>query len=49
MLVLFGLGGNVGVLRTERGAVIVDTMTFRMQGETHPRAGRAAHRRARSR
>jgi len=31
--VLFGLGGNVGVLRTGRGSVIVDTMTFRMQGE----------------
>jgi glyoxylase-like metal-dependent hydrolase (beta-lactamase superfamily II) len=31
--VLFGLGSNVGVLRTERGAAIVDTMTFRMQGE----------------
>jgi len=31
--VLFGMGGNVGVLRTERGSVIVDTMTFRMQGE----------------
>jgi cyclase len=31
--VLFGLGGNVGVLRTDRGSVIVDTMTFRMQGE----------------
>lgn len=30
--VLFGLGGNVGVLATERGAVIVDTLTFRMQG-----------------
>jgi glyoxylase-like metal-dependent hydrolase (beta-lactamase superfamily II) len=30
--VLFGLGGNVGVLTTERGAVIVDTLTFRMQG-----------------
>jgi glyoxylase-like metal-dependent hydrolase (beta-lactamase superfamily II) len=30
---LFGLGGNVGVLRTERGSVIVDTMTFRLQGE----------------
>jgi glyoxylase-like metal-dependent hydrolase (beta-lactamase superfamily II) len=29
---LFGLGGNVGVLATDRGAVIVDTMTFRMQG-----------------
>lgn len=31
--VLFGLGGNVGVLRSDRGSVIVDTMTFRMQGE----------------
>jgi glyoxylase-like metal-dependent hydrolase (beta-lactamase superfamily II) len=31
--VLQGLGGNVGVLKTERGAVIVDTMTFRMQGD----------------
>jgi len=31
--VLFGMGGNVGVLRTERGSLIVDTMTFRMQGE----------------
>ena len=31
--VIFGLGGNVGVLRTDRGSVIVDTMTFRMQGE----------------
>lgn len=31
--VLFGFGSNVGVLGTERGAVIVDTMTFRMQGE----------------
>jgi len=27
-----GLGGNVGVLRTEQGAVIVDSMTFRTQG-----------------
>jgi glyoxylase-like metal-dependent hydrolase (beta-lactamase superfamily II) len=31
--VIFGLGGNVGVLRTARGCAIVDTMTFRMQGE----------------
>lgn len=31
--VLFGLGSNVGVLRTERGSAVVDTMTFRMQGE----------------
>jgi len=30
---LSGLGGNVGVLRSERGAAVVDTMTFRMQGE----------------
>jgi len=30
--VLTGLGGNVGVLRTDLGAVVVDTMTFRMQG-----------------
>ncbi|RIK96794.1 MAG: hypothetical protein DCC71_22150 [Proteobacteria bacterium] len=31
--VLTGLGSNVGVLRTARGAVVVDTMTTRMQGE----------------
>jgi glyoxylase-like metal-dependent hydrolase (beta-lactamase superfamily II) len=31
--VIFGLGGNVGVLRSARGAAIVDTMTFRMQGD----------------
>ena len=31
--VLFGAGGNVGILATEAGAVIVDTLTFRMQGE----------------
>jgi cyclase len=30
--VLYGMGGNVGVLRTDRGAVIVDTMSFRTQG-----------------
>ncbi len=30
--VLFGLGGNVGVLATQSGAVIVDSMTFRSQG-----------------
>lgn len=30
--VIFGLGGNVGVLATSRGAVIVDTMTFPIQG-----------------
>jgi cyclase len=28
-----GLGGNVGILATDSGAVVVDTMTFRMQGE----------------
>jgi len=27
------IGGNVGVLRTELGAVVVDTMTFRLQGQ----------------
>jgi glyoxylase-like metal-dependent hydrolase (beta-lactamase superfamily II) len=31
--VVFGLGGNVGVLRTGEGTVIVDTMTFPLQGE----------------
>ena len=31
--VIFGLGGNVGVLRTAEGAVVVDTMTFTVQGE----------------
>jgi len=30
---VFGLGGNVGVLRTGVGAVVVDSMTFRMQGK----------------
>jgi glyoxylase-like metal-dependent hydrolase (beta-lactamase superfamily II) len=28
-----GLGGNVGVLRTDAGAVIVDTMSFPIQGD----------------
>ena len=31
--VIFGLGGNVGVLKTNDGAVVVDTMTFPIQGE----------------
>ena len=31
--VLVGRGGNVGVLGTERGAVVVDTLGLRMQGE----------------
>jgi glyoxylase-like metal-dependent hydrolase (beta-lactamase superfamily II) len=31
--VISGWGGNVTVLRTGAGAVVVDTMTFRMQGE----------------
>ncbi len=30
---LSGLGGNVGVLRAGGGAVVVDSMTFRLQGE----------------
>ncbi|HVP27658.1 MAG TPA: MBL fold metallo-hydrolase [Myxococcota bacterium] len=30
---LEGLGGNVAVLRTRAGAVVVDTMSFRMQGQ----------------
>jgi glyoxylase-like metal-dependent hydrolase (beta-lactamase superfamily II) len=30
---LSGLGSNVGVLRSAEGAAVVDTMTFRMQGE----------------
>ena len=29
---LFGQGGNVGVLRTETGAIVVDTMRFPLQG-----------------
>jgi cyclase len=29
---IYGFGGNVGVLSTDRGAVVVDTMTFRAQG-----------------
>jgi glyoxylase-like metal-dependent hydrolase (beta-lactamase superfamily II) len=31
--VIRGVGGNVGVLRTDAGAVVVDTMSFRIQGE----------------
>jgi glyoxylase-like metal-dependent hydrolase (beta-lactamase superfamily II) len=30
--VIYGFGGNVGVLRTEHGVVIVDTLTFVPQG-----------------
>ncbi|MGH7898801.1 MAG: MBL fold metallo-hydrolase [Candidatus Binatia bacterium] len=30
--VIYGMGGNVGVLSTDRGALVVDTMTFRAQG-----------------
>ncbi len=33
LYLLKGMGGNVGVLRTADGTVIVDTMTFQMQGE----------------
>jgi len=29
---IYGLGGNVGVLSTDRGAVVVDTMSLRAQG-----------------
>jgi len=30
--VIYGFGGNVGVLSTDSGAVVVDTMSFRAQG-----------------
>jgi glyoxylase-like metal-dependent hydrolase (beta-lactamase superfamily II) len=30
--VIYGLGGNVAVLSTDSGALVVDTMTFRTQG-----------------
>lgn len=30
--VVYGLGSNVGILRTDAGSVIVDTMTFPIQG-----------------
>jgi len=30
--VIYGIGGNVAVLKTQRGAVIVDTMSFPIQG-----------------
>lgn len=30
--VIYGLGSNVGVLRTDRGTVVVDTMSFVLQG-----------------
>ncbi len=29
---IMGMGSNVGVLRTERGSLLVDTMAFRLQG-----------------
>ncbi len=32
LYLLKGMGGNVGVLRTSEGTVIVDSMTFEMQG-----------------
>ena len=31
--VLYGLGGNVGVLKSDAGTVVVDTMTFEIQGQ----------------
>lgn len=33
LYVLFGMGGNVAVLDTQEGTVIVDTMTFQLQGD----------------
>ena len=33
LYVLYGVGGNVGVLKTDVGTVVVDTMTFEIQGE----------------
>lgn len=33
LFVLRGLGGNTAVLRTDAGAVVVDSMTLQMQGE----------------
>lgn len=30
--VIYGLGSNVGILKTDEGAVVVDTMTFQLQG-----------------
>ena len=33
LYVIYGMGGNVGVLRTGEGAVVVDTMTLASQGE----------------
>ena len=33
LYVLYGLGGNVGVLKTSEGTVIIDSMTFRYQGD----------------
>lgn len=35
---LHGLGGNVAVLNTDEGTVIVDSMTFQLQGERIIRA-----------
>ena len=32
LYVLFGMGGNVAVMKTQEGTVIVDTMTFQLQG-----------------
>ncbi len=33
LYVLYGLGGNVAVLSTDEGAVIVDTMTLQYHGD----------------
>jgi hypothetical protein len=43
---LSGVGGNVGVLATDEGVVVVDTMTFVRQGEAIlERIGRLADQR----
>ena len=42
-----GLGGNVAVLKTGAGTVIVDTMTFTMQGTHIRQLAESHHRRTR--
>ena len=46
VVMLEGLGGNVVVLRTDIGAVVVDSMTFSYAGRPHPRGRPALCRRA---
>ena len=38
--VISGVGGNVGVLKTDRGAVIVDSMLFLIDTKVDPKARR---------